>query len=202
MLHLLKNRTLIQIMSLSKIDNSDEDKNDQQCNKNYDEHYVAAENNNLNGETHGTKSLPWSSSEFDIRVSDEEEGGSNANGKVAATKKTRASRYISKSKRYGDIASLAFMTADSLYGRESDEEQISAIDALCGRNRSKWVTSMADETESMIDNQVFEIEANQEGRKLVACRWVFASKKDLCREIIRCMPLLVAEGFSQVKGVD
>lgn len=61
---------------------------------------------------------------------------------------------------------------------------------------------MRDEIISMFDNDVFEIVKKPHGRKIVTCRWVFATKKNIDGNVYRYKARLVARGYSQVHGID
>lgn len=113
-----------------EIDIDDEDTKNQQGNESDDEDYVSTVDNNSHNEFYGTKRLPWVGGELYGRASDEDEGGGNANEKVIVAKKTHAGRNLSKPKRYSEIVSLAFITAEMLCGCQDDEEPVSATDAV------------------------------------------------------------------------
>ena len=63
--------------------------------------------------------------------------------------------------------------------------------------RKKWKTACLEELESLRKREVFKLTDLPTGRKTVGCRWVFDVKTDG-----RYKARLVAQGFSQVEGVD
>ena len=63
--------------------------------------------------------------------------------------------------------------------------------------QEKWKTACLEELESLRKREVFKLTNLPAGRKTVGCRWVFDIKTDG-----RYKARLVAQGFSQVEGVD
>src|SRR5271170_2853988 len=63
--------------------------------------------------------------------------------------------------------------------------------------QEKWKAACLEELESLRKREVFKLTDLPAGRKTVGCRWVFDVKTDG-----RYKARLVAQGFSQVEGVD
>ena len=63
--------------------------------------------------------------------------------------------------------------------------------------QEKWRTACLEELESLWKQEVFKLTNLPAGRKTVGCRWVFDVKTHG-----RYKARLVAQGFSQVEGVD
>ena len=63
--------------------------------------------------------------------------------------------------------------------------------------RKEWKTAMLEELESLRKWNVFELTDLPTGRKSIGCRWIFDVKTDS-----RKKARLVAQGFSQVEGID
>jgi hypothetical protein len=61
---------------------------------------------------------------------------------------------------------------------------------------------MDEEMASLHSNGTWDLQPLPAGRKAVACRWVFALKRDAKGAVERYKARLVAKGFSQKPGVD
>ena len=55
---------------------------------------------------------------------------------------------------------------------------------------------------SLPDNEVFDVADKPNGRKIISSRWVYALKKNSKGEVVRRKARVVAEGCSQVYGVE
>lgn len=63
--------------------------------------------------------------------------------------------------------------------------------------RKEWKTACLEELEALRKRNVFKLTDLPKGRKVIGCRWVFDVKSDG-----RKKARLVAQGFSQVEGID
>ena len=61
----------------------------------------------------------------------------------------------------------------------------------------EWKAACNEEMECLNKHDVFELTNLPKGHKTIGCRWVFDVKGDGCKRA-----RLVAQGFSQVEGVD
>lgn len=61
---------------------------------------------------------------------------------------------------------------------------------------------MAAEFSLLVDTGTFEYTDLLEGRKVVACKWVFSVKTNQWKEFERFKARLVARGFTQIFGID
>lgn len=166
-----------------------------------DEDYHSADEVPDNGGTTNTR-LPWISGEYEQESDDDKLTSDGQTTNEVQPVKRRSSRVPKKPNRYSDMGSLAFLTAETLCGSTDESEPSSPESATSGPNKKKWVASMADEMESMMHNRVFDVVSKPDGRKSVACRWVYALKRNSSGKVVRYKSRLVAKGFSQVKGVD
>lgn len=67
----------------------------------------------------------------------------------------------------------------------------------------EWDLAMKSEFQSLMDMDVFElIPSLPTGANLVGCKWVLVTKKDNNGVITRYKARLVAQGFTQIKGID
>ncbi|KAE8237380.1 hypothetical protein A4X06_0g9247 [Tilletia controversa] len=74
--------------------------------------------------------------------------------------------------------------------------------ALSREDRADWKASMDDEYKSLIEMGTWELCHPPAGRKLIGCRWVYKVKTDPEGRAIRKKSRLVAQGYTQVEGID
>ncbi|KAE8212989.1 hypothetical protein CF319_g9212, partial [Tilletia indica] len=74
--------------------------------------------------------------------------------------------------------------------------------ALSREDRDEWKASMDDEYKSLMEMGTWELCHPPPGRKLIGCRWVYKVKTDPEGRAIRKKSRLVAQGFTQVEGID
>ena len=72
-------------------------------------------------------------------------------------------------------------------------------EALQGEN---WVESMHEELNQFMRNDVWELAPRPENVHVIGTKWIFENKTNEDREIIRNKSRLVAQGYTQVEGVD
>ena len=63
--------------------------------------------------------------------------------------------------------------------------------------QEEWKTASREELEALCQCNIFELTNLPKGHKTIGCRWVFDVKSDRQKEA-----RLVAQGFSQVEGID
>ena len=61
---------------------------------------------------------------------------------------------------------------------------------------------MHEKLNQFMRNDVWELASRPEGVHVIDTKWIFKNKTDEDREIIRNKSQLVAQGYTQVKGVD
>jgi hypothetical protein len=69
-------------------------------------------------------------------------------------------------------------------------------------SNSSWVNAMHEELENFKRNQVWTLVEPPRDVDVIGTRWVFKNKQGLDGEIVRNKARLVAQGFSQVEGLD
>jgi hypothetical protein len=67
---------------------------------------------------------------------------------------------------------------------------------------SSWVNAMHEELENFERNQVWTLVEPLRGVNVIAIKWVFKNKQVEDGEVVRNKACLVAQGFSQVEGLD
>jgi Reverse transcriptase (RNA-dependent DNA polymerase)/Integrase core domain/GAG-pre-integrase domain len=65
-----------------------------------------------------------------------------------------------------------------------------------------WETAINDELETLKRNGTWELTSAPDGANIIGSKWVFRAKKDAAGNVVRYKARLVAQGFSQVPGVD
>jgi hypothetical protein len=61
---------------------------------------------------------------------------------------------------------------------------------------------MKEELDSLHKHNTYRLAKLPLGRRAVGCKWVFKTKRDAIRSIIRYKTRLVAQGYTQWKGLD
>lgn len=65
-----------------------------------------------------------------------------------------------------------------------------------------WKRAIEEELGMLTDAGTWELTEAPKGVNVVGCKWVFKAKKDAAGNVVRYKARLVAQGFSQVPGVD
>jgi len=65
-----------------------------------------------------------------------------------------------------------------------------------------WKRACAEELEEFERQNLFSTVPRPIGRKVIGCKWVFKTKLDAEGQIERYKARLVAQGFSQIPGID
>lgn len=78
----------------------------------------------------------------------------------------------------------------------------SVSEALSGPNSEAWLASMESEIANIEGKKTWIETKLPPGRKAVGCKWVFKVKEDGDGQVVKFKSRLVAQGFSQVPGVD
>lgn len=82
------------------------------------------------------------------------------------------------------------------------DEPASFRDATTGETAEDWRASMKEEWDRLNNLGTFKLVNLPPGRKAIGCRWVYKIKKNEKGETTRLKSRLVAQGFSQVPGID
>jgi len=95
-----------------------------------------------------------------------------------------------------DIAQLAYLAA---YGEETP---MSFNEATKSPEADEWWKAMNEEIGMLHKRGTWVLEDLPPGRKAIGCRWTYVIKRGPAGEILRYKARLVAQGFSQIPGVD
>ena len=83
-----------------------------------------------------------------------------------------------------------------------ESDIVDVKEALAGCDKSKWLGAMESEYASLMKNETWKLTYCPDGRKIIGCKWVLKVKRDEFGNISRYKARLVAQGFSQIPGVD
>lgn len=98
-------------------------------------------------------------------------------------------------RRTADFAHTAFAVLD-------DDEPANYREAVTGPLRDEWRKAMKIELDQLIATNAWSYVDLPPGRKAMGCTWVYRIKRDANGNIIKYKARLVAQGFSQIPGVD
>ena len=65
-----------------------------------------------------------------------------------------------------------------------------------------WVNSMHEELQQFVRNDVWELVPRQKGVNVIGTKWIFKNKSDEHGTIIRNKSRLIAQGYTQMEGID
>ncbi len=74
--------------------------------------------------------------------------------------------------------------------------------ALNGPDAGQWRSAMDTEVAQLRNLDTFKLVPLPADRKIISCQWVLTTKWNTDGEIIKFKARLVAQGFSQILGMD
>ena len=95
-----------------------------------------------------------------------------------------------------------FQDYDCLLVNSEIDEPNTVHEALSGEQSIQWREAKESEYSSLLKNDTWDLVPPPEGKNIVGSRWVLKVKRDENGCIDRFKARLVAQGYSQVKGVD
>ena len=121
--------------------------------------------------------------------------------------KTRSGRTIKPTSKVKENARFAETEGEDIYAfvaqHFSEEIPLTYREAQSSPNWLHWKEAIASELDSHISNGTWELVPHvPDVRNIVGTRWVFATKHHADGRIARYKARLVAQGFSQVHGID
>ena len=84
----------------------------------------------------------------------------------------------------------------------NDDFSLSAEEAIHGPDNVKWKEAMQLEIDALLKNDTWELITPPENRNIISNKWVLTKKFDSQGALLRHKARLVAQGFSQVPGLD
>ena len=85
---------------------------------------------------------------------------------------------------------------------QDNPEPSSVREGMASSNKSKWREAMKKGMESLYENEVWDLVETPKGRKIVGSKWGFKEKMGADGNTERYKARLVAQGFSQKRGLD
>jgi hypothetical protein len=98
-------------------------------------------------------------------------------------------------------AMCAFLSIDE-QSEEPSRDPRTHKEALSCPEREKWITAMKEELDSLRKHNTYCLAKLPLGRRTVGCKWVFKTKRDTTGSITRYKARLVAQEYTQQKGLD
>jgi hypothetical protein len=109
----------------------------------------------------------------------------------------RSPRFASAHAIYTTL-SATFMTGDS----DAVIDPLTYKQAMESPEAVYWQKAMDSELASVMRAGTWVEASTPQGRKLVGCRWVYKTKRDASGGIAKYKARIVAQGYSQIEGVD
>ena len=75
-------------------------------------------------------------------------------------------------------------------------------DTFSGEHSHQWKEATKSEYDSLVGNNTWELVPPPDGKNVVGSRWVFKVKRDADGSVQRFKARLVAQSYSQSKGID
>ena len=91
------------------------------------------------------------------------------------------------------VASVA--TTDEIEPKNINE-------AYSGSNSKQWKEATHSEFESLTKNHTWDLVDLPDGKNVVGCKWIYKIKRNADGDVSRYKARLVAQGYSQVEGMD
>ena len=85
---------------------------------------------------------------------------------------------------------------------DDEEEPRTYQQAMRSQHREEWLTAIRNELKSLIKAGTWRYSHQPAATNLVGCRWIFKIKRDKDGNISKFKARLVAQGFTQVYGID
>jgi hypothetical protein len=98
-------------------------------------------------------------------------------------------------------AMYAFLSIDE-QPKEPSRDPRTHKEALSCPEREKWITAIKKELDSLRKHNTYCLAKLPLGRHAVGCKWVFRTKQDATGSITHYKARLVAQGYTQQKGLD
>ena len=75
-------------------------------------------------------------------------------------------------------------------------------EAFSCEHKTEWKSAADSEYQSLMENDTWDLVELPDGREVVGSKWVFKVKRDSAGKVERFKGRLVAQGFSQIYGID
>jgi hypothetical protein len=84
----------------------------------------------------------------------------------------------------------------------TDDDPITFREAMDSEDGNLWKRAMEEEMASLDKNEAWDLVEFPTGRKPIGSKWVFKKKLDAEGKVEKYKARLVANGYSQVEGID
>lgn len=125
---------------------------------------------------------------------EESETSGDVRREVMPKRQARKPQRLIEDESFGKIAQDA-KTHD-------EKEPLNYQEAIDSPEGGFWELAMDEEIESLQKNETWSLVTLPPGRKTVKCKWIYKKKRDADGDTVRYKARLVAQGYSQRKGID
>ena len=112
----------------------------------------------------------------------------------------RSTRRCKRPERYGFDSTM--LVTQIHMGNDASGTPTTYREAVSGPHANEWRTATEEEIAQINKKRTWKLVQLRSDSKTVKNRWVFATKPDLQRKLLRRRARLVAKGFTQQKDVD
>jgi predicted RNA-binding Zn-ribbon protein involved in translation (DUF1610 family) len=85
---------------------------------------------------------------------------------------------------------------------KTDAEPNSYSEVMVSKDKEEWLTAMAHEYNSLVQNGTFTLVPKPTNKNILSCRWLFKKKINENGDVDRYKARLVVRGFQQKEGMD
>jgi len=136
----------------------------------------------------------------------EEQTQDDTHGELWRSKQTRCPSIQDDDLRYS-ISSYSYQKVPEDLDKFKDSALVMTDpstyqEAMLRSDAIYWKKAYAKKLEQFVKQKLFSTVRTPVGRKVVGCKWVFKTKVDKNGQVKKYKARLVAQGFSQIPGVD
>jgi len=114
-------------------------------------------------------------------------------------RKQRETEATAEATAPSEIGTVAQMAYTAIHGKDTPQNY---HEAISGPDADEWWKAMHEEFNLLQKRGTWELVNRPKDRKVIGCRWTYVIKHGPNGEITRYKARLVAQGFSQVPGLD
>lgn len=125
--------------------------------------------------------------------------------KATAIPTRRSDRVAQRTGQHND-PTVALIVEESAYAFAvnctTSKDPSTVREALEGQDAAHWIEAMKAELQNLVSKGTFKEVELPAGRKAIGSKWVFKLKTDADGKPVKYKARLVAQGFSQTRGID
>lgn len=110
------------------------------------------------------------------------------------TRRPHSSRVRRPPDRYSEYGATAMIMSES--------DLKSYKQATKSQNWDQWKRAAVSEFESLVGKETWRLVPRPARCRIIRCKWVFKTKRNVDKSVDKLKACLVALGFSQIKGID